>query len=307
MSNPANAVRLTTSQWWPYLIFGIGILAGSTGPIFLRLAQAEFVPSPIMTAFRLTIAALTFTPLVLRRYQAELRRLRKRDFVIALAAGGIFSIHFTFVFESYKFTSILIAGVLIGSIPLWTALIERFILHVHLGRTIWIGLGVALAGGAMISLSGIMASTDLGSGILIGGSLALTGAVLGAIYLVTGRTLRNHISFVPYVWLIFTSAAVISLLTVVVGGYSLSGYSPEGYFWVLMSTIFPQIIAHGSFNYVLAYLPATLISLSGQLTNVIGAAAAFFIFAELPGPLQIIGSAVIIVGVVMVIFGQSKE
>jgi drug/metabolite transporter (DMT)-like permease len=288
-------------------VFAIGILAGSTGPIFLRMAQAEHVPSPVITAIRLTMAALAFTPLVFNRHQAELRRLRRRDVVVALIAGAVFSIHFTFVFESYKFTSILIAGVIIGSIPLWTAFIERFILRVHLGRMVWIGLGIALAGGALISLSGVFASNDLGAGVLIGGSLALTGAVLGAVYLVVGRTLRNHISFVPFVWLIFASAAAVSLVTVLLGGYSLSGYSPEGYFWVLLATIFPQIIAHGSFNYVLAYLPATLISLSGQVTNVIGAAAAFFVFAELPGPLQMIGSAVIIVGVVMVIFGQAKE
>lgn len=301
-----NAVSLRTSQWWPYLVFAIGTLAGSAGPIVLRYAHAQGVPSPVLTAFRLTIAALLITPLVLNRYSAELHRLSRKDIFLGSAAGAIFAIHFTLVFDSYRFTTILIAGVLIGAIPLWTALIERFVLHERLGRVVWIGLTVALTGGALIGLSGSM-TTHPGENLLLGGTLALSAAMLGALYLIMGRSLRRHVSFIPFMWLIYSSAAITALLALVVGHIPLTGYSAEGYFWILMATIFPQLIAHGSFNYVLAYLSPTLISMNGQLTNVLGAAAAFFLFAELPGPMQIIGSAIIIVGVALVIFGQAKE
>src|SRR5690606_15670295 len=142
---------------------------------------------------------------------------------------------------------------------------------------------------------------------LVGGALALSAAVLGAVYLIVGRSLRRHVSFVPFTWLICSSAAVVALLTLVAGHIPITGYSTEGYFWILMAAIFPQLIAHGAFNYVLAYLSPTLVSMNGQLTNVLGAAAAFFLFAELPGPMQLIGSAIIIVGVMFVIFGQTKE
>lgn len=301
-----NTISLRASHWWPYLVFAIGILAGSAGPIVLRYAHAQGVPSPVLTAFRLTISALLITPLVLNRYSAELRRLSRKDILVGIAAGAIFAIHFTLVFDSYRFTTILIAGVLIGAIPLWTALIERFVLHERLGRVVWIGLGVALTGGALIGLSGSR-STHPGENLLLGGALALSAAVLGAVYLVMGRSLRRHISFVPFMWLIYTSAAITALFTLAVSHIPITGYSAEGYFWILMATIFPQLIAHGSFNYVLAFLSPTLISMNGQLTNVMGAAAAFFLFAELPGPVQIIGSAVIIIGVMLVIFGQTKE
>jgi drug/metabolite transporter (DMT)-like permease len=301
-----NAVNFRTSQWWPYFVFAIGTIAGSTGPIVLRYAHAQGVPSPVLTAFRLTIAALLFTPLVLNHYRVELRRLSRKDILIGIAAGAIFAIHFTLVFDSYHYTTILIAGVLIGAIPLWTALIERFVLHERLGRAVWGGLAISLAGGAVISLSGSV-STHPGENLLIGGALALSAAVLGAVYLIVGRSLRRHISFVPFMWLIYSSAAVVALLTLAVGHIPLTGYSAEGYFWILMATIFPQLIAHGSFNYVLAYLSPTLISMNGQLTNALGAAAAFFLFAELPGTMQIIGSAIIIVGVTLVIFGQTRE
>jgi drug/metabolite transporter (DMT)-like permease len=301
-----NAVSLRTSHWWPYFIFAIGTLAGSAGPIVLRYAHAQGVPSPVLTAFRLTISALLFTPLVFNRYGDELRRLSRKDVLVGILAGAIFAIHFMLVFDSYRFTTILIAGVLIGAIPLWTALIERFVLHERLGRAVWGGLAISLAGGAVISLSG-STSTHPGENLLVGGALALSAAVLGAVYLIVGRSLRRHVSFVPFTWLICSSAAVVALLTLAAGHIPITGYSTEGYFWILMAAIFPQLIAHGAFNYVLAYLSPTLVSMNGQLTNVLGAAAAFFLFAELPGPMQLIGSAIIIVGVMFVIFGQTKE
>lgn len=301
-----NTVRFTTSQWWPYFIFAVGTLAGATGPIFLRLTLAEGVPTPVITSFRLVIAALLFTPLVFKKYNAELKQLRRQNIWIALIAGTLFAVQFTVVFESYRFTSVLITGVLVGSAPLWTALIERFGLHIRLGRAVWIGLLLAIAGGVLISLSNTGEYLDSGAGLIIGGGLALAGAVTGAVYLVVGRSLRRHISFIPFIWLIFSSAAVVSLVVLLLGHHDLIGYSGSGYFWIAMSAIFPQIIAHGAFNYVLAYLPATLISISGQMTTVLSATAAFFIFSELPGPLQIAGSAVIAAGVTLVILGQTK-
>jgi drug/metabolite transporter (DMT)-like permease len=304
----AKAILLKPAQtrWLPYVLFGVGTLAGSTGPIFLRMALQEQVPSPVITALRLLVAALFFTPLALNSHREALRRLSRRDIFVAITAGALFAVHFTLIFESFRFTSILVAGALIGSVPLWTALIERFVLGVRLGAKVWIGLALALTGGALISLSGSGMAEGQGN-LFLGALLALAGALLAAVYMVVGRSLRTHLPFVPFVWLLFTSAAVVALITLWIGGYSLTGYSANGYFWVLMAIIFPQLIAHGSFNYILAYLSATLISMSGQLVTVISAIAAFFVFAELPGPLHLIGSAVIVFGVMLAIAGQSRH
>ncbi|MAS33300.1 MAG: hypothetical protein CL610_04800 [Anaerolineaceae bacterium] len=303
-----NAVAsTTTTNWWVYAVYGFGILAGSTGPIFLRLALAEGVPTPVITVCRLMVACLLLTPLTLNRYQAELRRLSKRDVIIGIIAGILFAAQMILMFEAYVFTSVLIAGVLIGSIPLWTLLMERFILHAHFNRMVWIGLGLALVGGALIGLAGIDSTNVVSTGLLLGGSLALAAALMGSLYLILGRTVRNHMSLIPFLWLIFTSGAVTSLVLLLVSDYDLTGYTSEGYFWVLMIAIFPQIIAHGSFNYLLAHFSATVVSISSQIITVISAVGAFFIFAELPGPLQFIGSAIIIVGVTLTLIGQSRH
>jgi len=302
-----HSLMLPTTPWYPYIILGIGTLAGATGPIFIRLAQAEGVPSPVVTAFRFIIASLVLTPLILQNHTGEIRQLSRRDLFITFVAGATMSLQLTSNFESFRHTSVLVAGVLIGSMPLWTALIERFVQKVFLGRAVWLGLFLALGGGILIAGSGRSTVIRIIENPLLGGALALLGAFLGALYLIMGRSVRHRVSFLPFVWLVFISAAIAASATVVIGDLPFTGYNAEGYFWVLMATLFPQLIAHGAFNYALGFLPATMVGMSTQMVTAFSAIAAFLVFQELPAPLQIGGSIVIAAGVILAMIGQAHS
>ena len=77
------------------LILLAGILAVSTASIFIRLAQAEGVPSLVIAAYRLTLASLALAPLALTRYRSALRALTRRggshtgDLMVAREPGGM--------------------------------------------------------------------------------------------------------------------------------------------------------------------------------------------------------------------------
>ncbi|HSD84249.1 MAG TPA: EamA/RhaT family transporter, partial [Anaerolineae bacterium] len=64
-----------------------GICAVSTASILIRAALADGVPALVIAAYRLTLAALLLTPLVLRTRRAELHRLTRRDGRWALLSG----------------------------------------------------------------------------------------------------------------------------------------------------------------------------------------------------------------------------
>jgi drug/metabolite transporter (DMT)-like permease len=57
--------------------------------------------------------------------------------------------------------------------------------------------------------------------------------------------------------------------------------------------------------YCLAHFPATFVSIALQMLVILSALEAFFVFGERPGPLQILASAVILAGVIMVISGRN--
>jgi drug/metabolite transporter (DMT)-like permease len=289
----------TQSQTWPYVLILSAFFIGAGGPILIRLAQSEGIPSLVIVAYRQLISLLFFTPFVLSRHRHELMQLGLRDLLFAALAGIVMATRFLLVFEAYNNTSIMIVGVLSGSGPLWVALAETVFLKAALNRNIWLGLFLALAGGIVIAFAGFDGGTSLGNNPTIGVVYALTSAFLLAVYLNIGRSIRNRISFWPYVWLVFLFAAITSVMATFAAGMSLTGYSAKGYLWLVVLTITAQVIAHGAINYVLAYVSATFVSISSQVSNVVSVLLAYLAFAELPGPLQIVGSVIIIAGVII--------
>lgn len=300
----AVAAKAQTSNW-PYFVVFIGYFVGSTGPILIRLAQGEGMSSLAIVAGRQIISTLFLTPLILHRYRHELRQVSTRDLTFAALAGIVLAVRFVIMFEAFNNTSILITGVFGGSGPLWVALTEVVMLKATFDRNIWLGVFLAILGGIVIAVAGVDGGTSLGNRPTLGAIYALTGAFLSAFYLNFGRMARGHISFMPYLWLVFGFAALTSVIGMIVSHTPFTGYTPKAYLWLFILTITAQLIAHGAMNFALRYVSATFISITSQMTTVFSAVAAFLIFGELPTPLQVVGSVIIILGVSVTTFHRS--
>ncbi len=281
------------------LMIAIGVAVGSSSPILARLAQEENVPSLVIAAARLCLSALFLTPFTLNRYSAEIRQLSRRDLILAAIAGAMLALHFILIFLAFERTSILIAGVLAGSSPLWVGLLEVFVLKAKLGRMVWLGLFVAIIGGTIIGFSGNSGAGGAGGNSLLGDMLALVSALCVAVHLIVGRSLRQHTPAFLYIWLVGCFAGLTSLVALVITGTPIIGHSNEGYLWLILLTLGPQLISQTAFNYALAHVPATFISIVGQIVTVFSAVLAFLLFQEMPRSLQIVGSVIVIIGVVM--------
>jgi drug/metabolite transporter (DMT)-like permease len=288
-----------------YIVTLIGIAAVSMGSIFIRLAQAEEVPSLFIAAARLTLAALILTPFALRRHANEIRQLGRQDLLLAGLSGLFLAGHFATWVLSLEYTSVLISVVLVNTHPLWVALLEVVFLRARLAKLVIAGLFIGITGGLIVALSGGDAIA-IGQNPLLGSGLALAGAVTVAVYFTIGRKLRGSLSLLAYIWLVYSSAALILLVVVLLMGIPITGYSPVAYLWLLAMALIPQLMGHTSFNYVLKFFPATYVSIATQLEPAVSAAVAFFLFSEAPAPVQILGSAIILAGVVLATLGQNR-
>jgi drug/metabolite transporter (DMT)-like permease len=262
------------------------------------------MPTPVIISGRMLLGALIITPFVWKHHRQEVLKLNKRDLLIAAGGGLWFGIHLMSGFESLRHTSVLVNSVLGGTLPIWVAVMEVYILRTRLSRIIWIGLIITLSGGLIITLAG-SGDTSLGDNPLLGSGLALIAAVAGAIYAIVGRRSRDKISYLPYLWLAFTFGGLTSLSVVIVGKQSIVGYDMVAYVAVIMLTILPQLIGHGVYNYALRQLPATFVSVVGQLGIIISVVLAYLFFREIPGVLEIPGSIAIITGITLVNSNQS--
>lgn len=291
-------------QWRAHLILLVGLIVGASASILIRMAQNEGVPTLLIVASRLTLSALIITPIAWQRSAKELRSIDLKIAFYTTVAGIWLALHFITFMNALEHTTVLVVNVLAGSSPLFVALLEVFVLRAKLPKIVWLGLFVAIGGSILIALGS--GGEGLGDNPALGILLSLSGAVTSALYLIAGRKVRRQISTLPYIWLLFSTAAVTSLIALLLTRTPITGHSAEGYFWVLMVTLLPQLIGHSAFSYVLAYLPATFISISTQLSIALAALVAAHIFNENVSLEQIIGSIAILAGVIIVTLSRSQ-
>jgi len=137
----------------PAIALFFGILAVSTASIFIRYAQAAGVPSLVIAAARMTIAALALLPIIWLRHRAELLALTRREWKLALLSGVFLAAHFAVWITSLEYTTVASSVVLVTTTPLWVALFSPLTIKEPVTRLVLIGMGLALLGGITVGLS----------------------------------------------------------------------------------------------------------------------------------------------------------
>jgi drug/metabolite transporter (DMT)-like permease len=301
----------------PTLAITIGILAASTASIFIRFAQADDVSSLVIAAWRLSLASLILAPVALLRHRAELLEINRRGLLLALLSGTFLAIHFATWITSLEYTSVASSVVLVSTAPLWVAILAPITIREQVGRPVLIGMGLALVGVTVVGISDVcippLSSAETFNGFpslacpplseffggtaFLGDLLALVGALTVAGYLLIGRSLRENMSLVPYIFVVYGMAALILVVIVLATGESPFGYSPQAYLWFLLLALIPQLLGHSTYNWALGYLPASFVSVTLLGEPISSAILAYFILDEVPTALMIFGAILILIGI----------
>jgi drug/metabolite transporter (DMT)-like permease len=284
----------------------IAILAVSTASIFIRLAQKE-ASSLAIAALRLTFASVLLAPLALTRSRGELASLTRREICLGLASGLFLGLHFAAWISSLEYTTVASSVVLVSTGPLWVALLSPIFLNERLSSAAFVGLGLALVGGFIIAISGgctwehglscqslaqVIAGHDLRGDLLaLAGAWAVTG------YLIIGRRLRARINLVPYIFLVYSSAAISLLIATWALRIPLLGFQPITYLWLLLLALLPQLIGHSTYNWALRFLPAAIVAVTTLGEPIGSTALAYFILHERPTLVVVVGGALILAGI----------
>lgn len=298
MTMPARVPEADiTARWKPYAALVMGLFAVSTAAIFIRFAQADNAPSLVLSAARLCVASLVLTPFVLRRHRAELKTVSLSDIRWALLSGLVLALHFASWITSLEYTAVVNSVTLVTTNPLWVALLAPMILGEKLDRAAIVGLALATCGGILVGLSGEAGDPPTRHDPWLGNGLALVGALMASIYFIIGRSLRARLSVFLYIWLVYSSAALVMLAAVMATGQPVAGFSAETYVWMILMGLVPQLIGHSSFNYALGFFPAAYVSLIILVEPVGSGLLAIILLDEWPVPLQLGGATIILLGI----------
>ena len=308
----------------PLIVVPFGILAVSTASIFIRFIQAESVSSLVIAALRLTLAAVILSPFALSRNRHELVSLNRKDAFLAVLSGILLAVHFATWITSLEYTSVASSVVFVSTSPLWVALIAPIAIKENVPRGVLFGMLIALVGGVIIGISdscelqintfkALGRNADLltnskylycppynqfvGGDVFFGDCLALAGAISGAGYILFGRKLREKMTLLPYIFVVYGISAVVLIIVMFVSGASPYGYSPRVYYLIILLAVVPQLIGHSTINWSLRYLSAAYVSIT-LLGEPIGSAILAYIFlSEVPSGLMIFGAILILLGI----------
>jgi drug/metabolite transporter (DMT)-like permease len=235
-------------------------------------------------------------PVALATRRAELRMLGRRGWGLCLLAGTLLAGHFAAWVPSVTLTSVASSTALVATQPVWAALLARASGQ-HVGRPVWVGILVAVAGAGMVT----GADVTLSARAVGGDVLALLGGILAAAYVTAGAAVRVRISTTSYTTVCYSACALLLALVCVLAGQPLAGY-PAGT-WVKLAalTVGAQFLGHSLINVVLRSTSPTVVSLAIHFEAPGAALIAAVWLGQLPPVSALPGIVVLLVGLAVVI------
>ncbi len=283
------------------LLLTMGVVAVSFSAIFIREANATGL---VIAFYRNAFSAAVVLPLVLLipRRRRELVRLTRSQWAIAVLSGLILAGHFATWIPSVKLTTVAASVTLVTASPIFVAAGARALFDERIDRLTLAGILTALAGAAVISGGDFTVSGRAIAGDL----LALAGAALAAGYFLAGRHLRQDVSLLAYVGIVYPVAALCLLPVALLSGGRMTGFDARTWWMFVLMAAVPQGLGHTTFNYLLREVDATIVSISILGEPVGSTLLALAFFHEVPPWFALAGGAIALVGIYVAIVGPSR-
>lgn len=263
---------------------------------------------PITIAFtRLAIAFAVLLPIGCRSAWLARRSFIEhgRPLLLMTATGVAFFT--TLIYAALQFTSATNVSVLEAVIPAVTVVLSFFVLRERLRPLQWVGVAVSLIGAVSVVLDGEILS--LGSVAWNKGDAIMAAAVLcWAVYSIT---VRRHMRHFPEfgALLVMTVLSLLILCPLVVAEWLVVGeipLEPGPHWWGLLYLgVFPSVVALAFYNRAVATLGASKASAFLNFLPVVTMLGAYALLGEDISAAQVIGAALVMVGVFITLRGPS--
>lgn len=277
-----------------FLLLTLGLVAISFSPILVRFTPET--PPFVLASYRTVFSVLFLLPYWLfKRKRVALPENQKEKLLIALA-GICLGVHFICWIASLYYTSVASASVLVAIHPVILILVEYLWFKRRFVATTWTGVFLAFAGSIALGISDSHTVQEF-SDPLFGNMLAVTAAVIFAVYLLIGQQVRQKREWIDYVFPVYSFAAITCVILTVFAGNSLFNISLVGLSVGAGLAFGPQIMGHGAMNYAVKYISPTLLSTLVLTEPLFASVLAFFLFDELPPLASIIAMSTILCGI----------
>lgn len=264
------------------------VVATVADPVAIALLRVAFMAAMVAVALLATGGPKAFA-------------LPRREALALLGLGVLLGAHFGFWIPSVRSTSVVASVVLVTSHPLMVAALSHLWLREKASPLTLAGIAVALGGVAVIF------GSDMGSSSAIGDLLAIGGAVTLGFYLLAGRAKRREgLPVLTYATYVYTGAALTLGVAALAVSAPVAAVSTRDLSLIFLMALVPGMLGHTLYNWALRYLRATVVSATHVIEPIGASIIAFWLFAQQPPPLTLVGGAVTLAGILVVVYAESR-
>ena len=284
----------------PYFVIAIGVVSVSSSAIFVKLSTAE----PAVIAFyRLLFSVLLMLPVFLLKYRMEIKKIKKRDWILTSAAGIFLAFHFILWFESLNYTSVASSTVLVTLQPIFAFAGAYFFYKERFSVKAILSGVVAVLGSLLISWGDFRVSGLA----LIGDMLALIACGFITAYLLLGQTVRKRLSSITYTFVVYSASTITLFIYAWTAGNSFGPYPSSDWLYFLLLAVFPNLLGHSLFNWSLRWVSTTTISMAILLEPIGAALLAYWILGETIQWTQTVGGAIILASLMIFLRDEQNK
>ena len=212
--------------------------------------------------------------------------------------GFITALHFLSYIASLNFTTIAHSLAIVYTAPLFVTLFSSWFLKEPIARRKWLGVGVTVAGIAI--LAGFEPRLD--GRMILGDLLALVSAVTYGLYSVAGRSQRERYGLFTYTGTVYGLAALWALPAAVLS-FTPAGYNARPLLALLAAGLIPLGAGHTLYNAALRRTHATTVNLIATQEVTGGVLLGALFLSQFPQANEIAGAIVALVGIALVLVG----
>lgn len=278
----------------PHLTVLLGVLFISFSAIFIRMSDA---PSLIIAFYRLAFTVMMLLPFFLTGSIRELKDIKKKDFLLSVLSGVFLALHFFVFMESLNYTSVTSSTVLVTIHPIFVGFGTFYILREKMPPGFIRAVIITFFGGIIISIS----DAGQGSFALLGDLLAFIGALFMTFYMLIGRIVRQEVSVGVYTFIVYFASTITLFILNLFTKKPFLPYDVKDWVLFFAMALVCTILGHNILNWALKYLNPTFISTAILGEPVFATLWALLFFREYPGTFQIIGSGIVISGLILLI------
>lgn len=287
-------------RWLQIALLVLAVLCSSTAVIMIKGSDEN---PYLIAAYRLLIACAIILPLFLKEKRNYSQPYQFKQIKMSLLPGLLLGLHFITWNMGVELTPVANASLIVNTTPavmpffLWIFFQER-VNRVEIFGTILALIGLVYLG---------FGRFDANSPDLRGHLLCFVSMLFLAAYLALGRKNSGRLPLWLYMWPLYLTAGLFSLICALFFVNPIKTYSLTNILLFLGLAIIPTFGGHTLLNYSMKNFRGQVVSVANLGQIVFSALLGYLIFTEIPSPQFYLTAVFILSGVIIVLIHGYRQ